>query len=108
MGGPSGWCAPCNARGLQISSCEELEMSLLVRTNEPVDQAPVNRAVEVYERLRRAIVEGSIRPKERLIESELAERVTCQPHTGSRSHVALGGDGLIVSDRRGWVVGTLG
>jgi len=66
-------------------------MSLFVRTNEPVDQAPVNRAAEVYERLRQAIVEGSIRPKERLIESELAERVTCQPHTGSRSHVALGG-----------------
>jgi len=76
-------------------------MSPLVRTNEPVDQAPVNRAVEVYERLRQAIVEGSIRPNERLIESEPAERLRVSRTPVREVMLRLVGDGLIVSDRRG-------
>ena len=65
---------------------------------------PSNLTTEVYEQLRRAIVEGSIRPNERLIESELAERFNVSRTPIRESMLRLSGDGLIVSHRRGWVV----
>jgi DNA-binding GntR family transcriptional regulator len=76
-------------------------MSPLQSTNHR--QAP-NRATEVYERLRQAIVEGSIRPNERLIEAELAERLEVSRTPIRETMLRLAGDGLIVNHRRGWVV----
>lgn len=76
-------------------------MSPLQSTNQ--QQAP-NRAAEVYERLRQAIVEGSIRPNERLIEAELAERLQVSRTPVRETMLRLAGDGLIVNHRRGWVV----
>lgn len=67
-------------------------------------QQPANRAAEVYERLRQAIVEGSIRPNERLIEAELAERLNVSRTPVRETMLRLAGDGLIVNHRRGWVV----
>jgi DNA-binding GntR family transcriptional regulator len=66
-------------------------------------QAP-NRATEVYEQLRQAIVEGSIRPNERLIEADLAERLQVSRTPVRETMLRLAGDGLIVNHRRGWVV----
>lgn len=66
-------------------------------------QAP-NRATEVYERLRQAIVEGTIRPNERLIEADLAERLQVSRTPVRETMLRLAGDGLIVNHRRGWVV----
>lgn len=65
---------------------------------------PNNRTTEVYDQLRRAIVEGLIRPNERLIESDLAERLKVSRTPIRESLMRLAGDGLIVSHRRGWVV----
>jgi DNA-binding GntR family transcriptional regulator len=76
-------------------------MSQLQSTNP--GQTP-NRATEVYERLRQAIVEGSIRPNERLIEAELAERLEVSRTPVRETMLRLAGDGLIVNHRRGWVV----
>lgn len=76
-------------------------MSQVESTNP--QQAP-NRAAEVYERLRQAIVEGSIRPNERLIEAELAERLEVSRTPVRETMLRLAGDGLIVNHRRGWVV----
>jgi DNA-binding GntR family transcriptional regulator len=74
----------------------------------PLKPAPIvaatNLTVEVYERLRKAIVEGSIRPNERLIESDLAERLNVSRTPVRESMLRLAGDGLIMSVRRGWVV----
>jgi DNA-binding GntR family transcriptional regulator len=71
-----------------------------------VDSASVapNRAAEVYEALRRAIVEGTIRPNERLIEADLAARLNVSRTPVRESLLRLAGDGLITSHRRGWVV----
>lgn len=66
--------------------------------------AATNRATEVYEELRRAIVEGAIRPNERLIESDLAQRLNVSRTPVRESMLRLAGDGLITSYRRGWVV----
>jgi DNA-binding GntR family transcriptional regulator len=63
-----------------------------------------NLTVEVYEKLRKAIVAGDIRPNERLIESDLAERLDVSRTPIRESMLRLAGDGLIVSVRRGWVV----
>lgn len=63
-----------------------------------------NRAVEVYEELRSAIVEGRIRPNERLIEAELAERLDVSRTPIRESMLRLAADGLVISRRRGWVV----
>lgn len=66
--------------------------------------APINRTTEVYEQLRRAIVEGSIRPNERLIESDLAIRFKVSRTPIRESMMRLAADGLIVGQRRGWAV----
>jgi DNA-binding GntR family transcriptional regulator len=59
---------------------------------------------DVYEQLRRAIVEGVIRPNERLVEAELAERLGVSRTPIRESLPRLGADGLIENRRRGWVV----
>jgi DNA-binding GntR family transcriptional regulator len=66
--------------------------------------APTNLATEVYEQLRKAIVEGSIRPNERLIEADLAAGLKVSRTPIRESMLRLAGDGLIVAHRRGWIV----
>lgn len=68
-----------------------------------LETAP-NRAAEVYEQLRRAIVEGRIRPNERLVEADLAKRLNVSRTPVRESMPQLVADGLVVSLRRGWVV----
>ncbi|MCU1402422.1 MAG: hypothetical protein QOG18_1574 [Microbacteriaceae bacterium] len=79
-------------------------MAAFTRTTQSASGGPVNRSTEVYEELRQAIVEGAIRPNERLIEIELAERLGVSRTPVRESMLRLAGDGLIVSHRRGWVV----
>lgn len=79
-------------------------MPPLGRTDLRSAQAPSNRTTEVYEQLRQAIVDGSIRPNERLIESDLAERLGVSRTPVRETMLRLAGDGLIVTQRRGWVV----
>ncbi|CAN5499193.1 GntR family transcriptional regulator [soil metagenome] len=67
-------------------------------------EAAPNRATEVYEQLRRAIVEGRIRPNERLIEADLAKRLNVSRTPVRESMPQLVADGLVISLRRGWVV----
>lgn len=79
---------------------KELVATASLDAHEP---AP-NRAAEVYEQLRRAIVEGRIRPNERLIEADLAERLAVSRTPIRESMLQLVSDGLVTSRRRGWVV----
>jgi DNA-binding GntR family transcriptional regulator len=79
-------------------------MPPLGSTTDTSGAVPSNRATEVYEELRKAIVEGAIRPNERLIESDLAERLNVSRTPVRESMMRLAGDGLITSHRRGWVV----
>jgi DNA-binding GntR family transcriptional regulator len=59
---------------------------------------------DVYERLRRAIVRGELRPNQRLIEADLAQRleVSRTPIREALQRLTL--DRLVVSQRRCWVV----
>ena len=70
----------------------------------PQAEVTASRSAEVYEELRRAIVEGRIRPNERLIETELAERLSVSRTPIRESIQRLAADGLVESRRRGWVV----
>jgi DNA-binding GntR family transcriptional regulator len=83
---------------------ELISMAAFTRTTQSASGGPVNRSTEVYEELRQAIVEGAIRPNERLIEIELAEKLGVSRTPVRESMLRLAGDGLIVSHRRGWVV----
>lgn len=79
-------------------------MSPLERTSQGQTLRADNRTSEVYEQLRAAIVQGSIRPNERLIETDLAERLDVSRTPVRESMLRLAGDGLIMSQRRGWIV----
>lgn len=57
-----------------------------------------------YQRLRFDIVRGRLRPNERLIEAELADRLAVSRTPVRESLQRLAADGLVVSRRRGWVV----
>jgi DNA-binding GntR family transcriptional regulator len=61
-------------------------------------------AASPYERLRLDIVHGDLRPNQRLVESELAERlgVSRTPVREALQRLVL--DGLVRRDRAGWVV----
>src|SRR5436190_22723903 len=58
----------------------------------------------IYEQLRSEIVRGQLRPNERLVEAEIAERLQVSRTPVRESLQRLAADGLVVSRRRGWVV----
>ena len=58
----------------------------------------------VYERLKEAIVTGRARPNERLIEVDLAEKLAVSRTPIRESLQRLATEGLVASQRRGWVV----
>lgn len=58
---------------------------------------------DVYERLRTAITRGEIRPNERLVEAELAERLAVSRTPVREGLQRLAAEGLVVSRRREWV-----
>lgn len=68
------------------------------------EQPGAGRSVLVYNRLRRAIVQGELRPNQRLIEAALATSldVSRTPIREALQRLAL--DGLVKRHRRGWVV----
>jgi len=65
---------------------------------------PEKIADEVYRRLRHAIVRGTLRPNEPLVETELAERLQVSRTPVRESLHRLAADGLIESRRRRWLV----
>ncbi|WP_028926675.1 GntR family transcriptional regulator [Pseudonocardia acaciae] len=62
------------------------------------------RAAEVYSGLRHDILRGAIRPNDRLIETDIAERLQVSRTPVREALQRLAADGLIVSSRRAWVV----
>lgn len=71
---------------------------------EPDKRAPL-RTEEVQEKLRLAIIHGELRPNERLIEVDLAERFNVSRTPIRESVQKLAADGLITRHhRRGWIV----
>jgi DNA-binding GntR family transcriptional regulator len=70
---------------------------------EPVPP-PGNLADEVYRTLRDDILSGRLRPRDHLVELDLAERLRVSRTPVRESLQRLAADGLIVSRRRRWVV----
>jgi DNA-binding GntR family transcriptional regulator len=70
----------------------------------PVTSARESRTEAAYDRLRRAIVRGELRPNERLIETDLAQQFAISRTPIREVFQRLGSEGLIVRVRRGWRV----
>jgi len=64
----------------------------------------LNLADEVYRQLREDILSGRLRPRDHLVEVDLAERLSVSRTPVRESLQRLAADGLIVSHRRRWVV----
>jgi DNA-binding GntR family transcriptional regulator len=79
-------------------------MTTLEEDGVPPTRPAENRGDQLYERLRRAIVQGELRPNQRLIETELAATldVSRTPIREALQRLAL--DGLVARRRRGWIV----
>jgi len=69
---------------------------------EPVP--PGSLADEVYRQIREDILSGRLRPRDHLVEVDLAERLKVSRTPVRESLQRLAADGLIVSHRRRWVV----
>lgn len=69
-----------------------------------VENSRASLAEQTYENLRFAIVRGELRPNERLIEMDLAERFEVSRTPVRESLQRLAVDGLVVPAKRGWVV----
>lgn len=63
-----------------------------------------NRTEEIYERLRRAIVIGELRPNEPLIEASIAEQLGVSRTPVRECLQRLAAAGLVVPRKRGWAV----
>jgi DNA-binding GntR family transcriptional regulator len=63
-----------------------------------------DRSREVYEQLRSEIGRGELRPNERLIEVDLAQRLSVSRTPVRESIQRLAADGLVVNRRRAWFV----
>jgi DNA-binding GntR family transcriptional regulator len=70
----------------------------------PQQQCSESLSEATYQRLRNDIIHGVIRPNERLIEVELAERLSVSRTPIRESLQRLAAEGLIVGRRQGWVV----
>jgi DNA-binding GntR family transcriptional regulator len=66
--------------------------------------AALNLADEVYRQIREDILSGRLRPRDHLVEVDLAERLSVSRTPVRESLQRLAADGLIVSHRRRWVV----
>src|SRR5512141_679345 len=64
---------------------------------------PANRVEEVYRTLRGDILSGRLRPRDHLVEVDIAERLSVSRTPVRESLQRLAADGLIVSHRRRWV-----
>lgn len=64
----------------------------------------LNLADEVYRQIREDILGGRLRPRDHLVEVDLAERLRVSRTPVRESLHRLAADGLIVSHRRRWVV----
>ncbi len=62
------------------------------------------RSDEIYDRVRADIVHGVLRPNQRLVEVELAERLAVSRTPVRETLQRLVLEGLVRRDRRGWVV----
>ena len=62
------------------------------------------RSHEVYDQLRSEIARGELRPNERLIEADLAQRLSVSRTPIRESIQRLSVDGLVVNRRRAWFV----
>ena len=62
------------------------------------------RAREVYDQLRAQIARGELRPNERLVEADLAQRLSVSRTPIRESIQRLAVDGLVVNRRRAWFV----
>lgn len=69
-----------------------------------VQSPQTSRSEDAYQRLRQAILRGEIRPNERLIEVDLADRLQISRTPIREVLQRLGTEGLIVRVRRGWRV----
>ena len=78
----------------------------MAHISEPVARpARASRSTDdVHRRLRRAIVEGELLPRERLIEVELAERLGVSRTPIREAMQRLAAEGLIEGRMRGWAV----
>ena len=72
--------------------------------SDPAATPPASRADEVYRQLREDILSGRLRPRDHLVELDLAERLSVSRTPVRESLQRLAADGLIVSHRRRWVV----
>jgi DNA-binding GntR family transcriptional regulator len=73
-------------------------------TGETNDKTTFNLSEQTYERLRSDILHGVLRPNERLIELDLADRLKVSRTPIRESFKRLAAEGLVVNRRRGWVV----
>lgn len=67
-------------------------------------QAPESRQSFVYEEIRARIVNGALRPNQRIIELEIADDLGVSRTPVRESLQRLAGDGLVAHARSGWVV----
>jgi len=72
--------------------------------SDPAVPPPLSLADEVYRQLREDILSGRLRPRDHLVEVDLAERLRVSRTPVRESLQRLAADGLIVSHRRRWVV----
>jgi DNA-binding GntR family transcriptional regulator len=76
-----------------------------MQRREPVRRArEASLADRVHAELRDALISGRLRPNERMVEAELAERLNVSRTPLREGLARLASEGLIVSSRRGWVV----
>lgn len=75
-----------------------------VPTDMPRRRQTHRRADEIYARIRQEIVEGGLRPNQRIVEIELANWLEVSRTPVREALLRLEVDGLVESDHRGWAV----
>jgi DNA-binding GntR family transcriptional regulator len=87
-----------------VASGKALELAAEADPTRAGRNGHTGRSNSVYQRLREEILHGLLRPNERLIEAEIADRLRVSRTPVREGLHRLAVEGLVVSRRRGWVV----
>lgn len=89
---------------LQTATKRAAEGAVLSEVKRAGEDGADSLSETTYRSLRSDIVHGLLRPNERLVEAELAERLAVSRTPIRESLQRLAADGLVISRRRGWLV----
>jgi len=102
VGMPDLWPLPVTAAGADSDGIRQLLYAVAASRRSAFDEDSLSQSL--YQRLRRSIVEGDLRPNDRLVETDLASALNVSRTPVREALQRLAADGLVEHRGRSWII----